>query len=387
MIRIPVILSVLVLTALRLFAGEPVYLEIKAKPGDAVYALFIRYRINNSECNLTCFREINNLPGDLGLIIDKSYKLPLLIYSYNSVSIRTTLGTNDLSLAKRIQAYNEDMLKKGLRNTDYRSDNMLWVPWDYLNCTSPKSEGATVTSLVSPILGEKYKNVSIKDNQLKGNVYYIVAGHGGPDPGAMGKYIGKTLCEDEYAYDVALRITRNLLEHGATVYVITRDKNDGIRDDAILDPDQDEVFYKNRKIPLNQISRLDLACSVINELYHENKSRGVKKQIAVNLHLDSRSSSQRVDMFFYHKSQSAEGEKLADILKNTITEKYRKYQKNRGYSGEVKSRNLHMLRKVIPVSVFIELGNIRNSADQKRFVIHDNRQAVANWLAEGLMKY
>jgi N-acetylmuramoyl-L-alanine amidase len=38
------------------------------------------------------------------------------------------------------------------------------------------------------------------------------------------------------------------------------------------------------------------------------------------------------------------------------------------------------------VAVFIELGNIRNPQDQKRFILEDNRQAVANWLTEGLMK-
>ena len=76
---------------------------------------------------------------------------------------------------------------------------------------------------------------------------------------------------------------------------------------------------------------------------------------------------------------------LIYTLRNTIEEKYNLYQKNRGYSGTVKSRNLHMLRETNAVAVFIELGNIRNSSDQKRFIIEDNRQAVANWLVDGLM--
>jgi N-acetylmuramoyl-L-alanine amidase len=44
-----------------------------------------------------------------------------------------------------------------------------------------------------------------------------------------------------------------------------------------------------------------------------------------------------------------------------------------------------MLRETHPVAIYAELGNIRNSRDQKRFIIEDNRQAVANWLCEGLM--
>jgi len=378
------ILVAAIMASTQLLAGGLIHVEIKARSGDATYLLFIKYELTPSGCNLDYFKEINKLPDDLNLMSDKVYKLPVLVYKYNSVSIRTTIGNNDLDLAKKIQAYNEAMLRKGLRNRDYREDNILWVPYDYMNCSTPSTSASSGT-MVCPILGESHKSVKIRDNRLADCVYYIVAGHGGPDPGAMGKYNGHTLCEDEYAYDIALRMTQNLLEHGATVYVINRDKNDGIRDASILEPDNDEVFYKNKRIPLNQVSRLDLACSVINELYQVNKKQGVKKQRVINLHLDSRSSGQRVDMFFYYKAASNEGKELAIGLKNTVEEKYNHHQKSRGYQGSVKSRNLHMLRKAIPVSVFIELGNIRNSVDQKRFILKENRQAVANWLVEGLM--
>ena len=70
--------------------------------------------------------------------------------------------------------------------------------------------------------------------RLRGRVYYIVGGHGGPDPVAVGVCYGKSLCEDEYAYDITLRTARNLMTHGATVYIITRDPNDGIRDEVSL---------------------------------------------------------------------------------------------------------------------------------------------------------
>jgi len=124
----------------------------------------------------------------------------------------------------------------------------------------------------------------------------------------------------------------------------------------------------------------------VNELYAEHKKNGNKKQLAINLHVDSRSSGQRIDMFFYYKPDDNKGQEIANTLRDKVEKKYNHHQKNRGYYGSVKSRNLHMLRKVIPTSVFIELGNIRNSADQKRFIVKENRQAVANWLVEGLME-
>ncbi len=368
-----------------LFADDFQYVKIRAKSGDATYLIFKKYKIEPSRCNLEHFREINKLPRDLSLTIDKVYKLPVVIFNYNSVNIRTTIDTNDFNLAKKIQAYNETMFNKGLKEKDYRKDNILWVPYDHLFC-KPKNDARSSASVEFSLLGEEYKMVDIKDQKLKDNIYYIIAGHGGPDPGAMGKYNGHTLCEDEYAYDIALRMAKKLLEHGATVYMITRDNNDGIRDESILEPDKDEVYYLNKTIPLNQIARLDLGCEIVNELYGEHKKQGEKKQLAINLHVDSRSTGERIDMFFYYKPGDNKGRDVATTMMNKIEDKYNHHQKNRGYYGSVKPRNLHMLRKVIPTSVFIELGNIRNSADQKRFIVKDNRQAVANWLVEGLME-
>ena len=34
---------------------------------------------------------------------------------------------------------------------------------------------------------------------------------------------------------------------------------------------------------------------------------------------------------------------------------------------------------------FIEIGNIRNTRDQKRILDPDNRQALANWICEGII--
>ena len=41
--------------------------------------------------------------------------------------------------------------------------------------------------------------------------FYLVSGHGGPDPGCIGKYRGKELHEDEYAYDIILHFDKALI--------------------------------------------------------------------------------------------------------------------------------------------------------------------------------
>ncbi len=385
--RQTILLIILSLFILPLYGQQGEYLTAELKAGEGAYSLLERHGLDRTGPTLDRFREINGL-SDLTLRRDIPYKLPVKVYTYNGTSIRSTIGINDYDQAVRIQKYNEGLVLAGIKSKDYREDRVLWVP-DILpeSGSAPAvAKDASGTRKKYPIFGKEYEEVEIKSEKLAGMVYYVVAGHGGPDPGAIVSYQGHTLSEDEYAYDISLRLARNLMEHSATVYMITRDENDGIRNDSFLPMDKDEVCYPDLEIPLNQIKRLDQRVDAINTLYRKHKSEGAGKQRAIIIHVDSRGKGERIDMFFYHNPRSSQGMELATILRNTIQEKYDLHQKGRGYSGTVKARNLHMLRETYPVAVYAELGNIRNPLDQRRFIIEDNRQAVANWLCEGLMR-
>ncbi|HPR31800.1 MAG TPA: N-acetylmuramoyl-L-alanine amidase [Prolixibacteraceae bacterium] len=249
---------------------------------------------------------------------------------------------------------------------------------------SPQVEQKNAESSVKyPIFGNEFGNVPIESNELSEAVYYLVSGHGGPDPGAIARYNGKTLCEDEYAYDITLRLARNLIMKGATVYMIIRDENDGIRNGWYLEPDKDEKCYPNLTIPINQNKRLIQRKDAVNLLYKKNKG---KYQRLLIIHVDSRSKGEKIDVFFYHDSRSEGGKKLCQNLLGTFDEKYNKHQPGRGYHGSVSSRNLLVLKYSWPIASFIELGNINHERDLKRFIVEDNRQALANWLTEGLQK-
>lgn len=173
-----------------------------------------------------------------------------------------------------------------------------------------------------PILGPDYETVTIKSKRLEGNVYYLVSGHGGPDPGAMAVYKGKSLAEDEYAYDITLRLARELLSHSATVYLIIRD-DDGIRNERILPLDRDEVAYPDLEIPLDQVKRLKQRVHIVNKLYKKHK--GSYQRLIVT-HIDSRSVGQNIDVFFYHHEKSKNGKRLAESIHKTFKAKYKKYQ-------------------------------------------------------------
>lgn len=199
--------------------------------------------------------------------------------------------------------------------------------------TDPKSAGKGKRTLSEPLFGKSHDRVKVTSDRLRGACFYIVSGHGGPDPGAIGRIGKKELHEDEYAYDVALRLARNLMQEGAEVRIIIRDAKDGIRDKKYLANSKRETCM-GATIPLNQVARLRQRCVQINELYEKDR-KNYKYCRAIFLHVDSRSKRQQTDVFFYHFKNSSIGKRLAGTMKETFESKYDKHQPNRGFTGTV----------------------------------------------------
>lgn len=232
------------------------------------------------------------------------------------------------------------------------------------------------------LFGNKYAEYTVKSNKLKGACFFLSSGHGGPDPGAIGKVDGYDLHEDEYAYDITLRLARSLMEEGATVYMIIQDAKDGIRDDRYLSNSKRETCM-GAAIPLNQLARLKQRTDKINSLSRQSKEN---YQRAVFVHLDSRSQKKQLDVFFYYSKSSPQGKKLANSMRKTFSDHYDKHQPNRGFTGTVSTRSLYVLDNSRPIGIYAELGNIQNAFDQRRFLQPDNRQALANWMCRGFIK-
>lgn len=397
------------------------YALCKVKPGENVESLLKRYLLTPHSCNINTFLEINNIKNKNLIYSGRVYKLPLAIKPYNGINIRSSVGISDYETAKKIEKLNLDLLDAGIRDQNFRDNKKIWVPISEFDCKDGSSDAfspAITDSLVNaaddsldnkatdivytptatelkrtgvktinvPLMGKGYDVVHIEDFSLAGQVFYIIGGHGGPDPGAVYKGTNHTLCEDEYAYDVALRLARNLMQHGAIVEIIVQDLDDGIRDDAILLCDTDERTLGIHEIPRDQKKRLRERVNVVNSLYEQYKKKGYKIHKAIEIHVDSRSKHLRQDVFFYYNKNNANSKVLAENVQGVFAAKYDKHQKNRGYHGHVEDRGIYMVRNVKPDMVFVELANITNEADQKRLLINTNRQALANWLFEGLRK-
>ncbi|MBK9012961.1 MAG: N-acetylmuramoyl-L-alanine amidase [Saprospiraceae bacterium] len=382
--------------------AELEFYQTKALPGDGVYSLLRRYNLDRNSCNISKFYAINDLKNGAILKVGTAYWLPIFIYAFDGKTIRTSVGIKDWQTAKTIETFNDSMLKDGYRKESFKKDKQLWVPYHLLNCPAVDVKKGTLNDTASngevnlaiepsgnrryPIFGKKYEHVPLKDNALAGKVFFIESGHGGPDPGAMAKVGKHMVCEDEYAYDVALRVVRKLTEHGATAYMITRDRNDGIRDDEYLVCDKDEVVWGNEAIFRGQRTRLFQRSDVINQLYEKHKKQGVKDvdQKLIVIHVDSRGKGQQTDLFFYYHPDDKQGKSLATTMHDSMEKNYKKVNKKRGYKGTVTARDLHMLRETKVPAAYIELGNIKHATDQKRLFLASNRQLIADWLFDGM---
>ncbi|MDC6405399.1 MULTISPECIES: N-acetylmuramoyl-L-alanine amidase family protein [Maribacter] len=296
-------------------------------------------------------------------------------------------GVNPYEYYHEFVDINLDNLRDSVHLYEGRTYAIPKVPLDTIpvvdSIQRQAKEVKEVEAKTYDIFGEKHKTVLSKSERLKGAIYYLVSGHGGPDPGAMAVYAGKSISEDEYAYDITLRLAKELLGHGASVYIIIRDENDGIREERILEMDRDEVAYPDKVIPLNQRDRLQQRVDIVNDLYKQNK--GAYQRLIVT-HVDSRSVGQNIDVFFYHHEKSQNGKRLAESIHKTFEAKYKQYQPNRTYSGTFEDRtSLFLVKKTHPAMTFIEIGNIRNEKDQRRILDPDNRQALAKWISEGVI--
>lgn len=196
------------------------------------------------------------------------------------------------------QAYYREFLRLNEKKLKGKKELILGVRY----VLPPLKEGGeqSVTAkkrqIKEPLFGKKLSHVDVTGSSLDGACFYIVSGHGGPDPGAIGRLNGHELHEDEYAYDVALRLARNLMQEGAEVHIIIQDKKDGIRNDNYLKNSKRETCMGD-PIPLNQVERLKQRCVKINELYRKDRQK-YKYCRSVFLHVDSRSKRAQTDVFF-----------------------------------------------------------------------------------------
>jgi N-acetylmuramoyl-L-alanine amidase len=214
-----ILLLLMIIPHSTLFDQNFEYLSAKPRRGDGLYLFFQRYAIPYTQQMQKKFRAMNH--GKFGkngvLLLHNSYQLPIHIRTFNGKTIRSSINNNDYNYAKMIEQYNDRMHRLGVKSEDFRKDRILWIPLFKVTETTKLYDNKVADNEPSPVIeknydifGKDHKKVIIKSNELSGCIYYLVCGHGGPDPGAIGRSGGFELHEDEYAYDVTFEIRQKI---------------------------------------------------------------------------------------------------------------------------------------------------------------------------------
>lgn len=213
----------------------------------------------------------------------------------------------------------------------------------------------------------------------------VDAGHGGKDPGAIGR---TGLREKEVVLDIAKRLKRTLQRDGMKV-IMTRDKDEFIElgeRTQIASRSRGDLFVSihANSSPARNVQGLevfllrDLGALEKNEAQRKENHRLLFNNLAMEN--DSRDLENIIaDMLYTHKQR--ESRSVATHL-STKTAKLAKI-KNRG----VKQSRFFVLRNTLIPAILVEVGFLSNPKEEQLLRTTMYRQRIAEALAESIMDY
>ena len=190
---------------------------------------------------------------------------------------------------------------------------------------------------------------------LSGKIIVIDPGHGGNDAGAIGP---TGVMEKNVTLKVALEVQRLLEAEGAKV-VMTRDT------DRTVSP---------KGAAASDIEELGARCDVANR---------VNADIFISIHADSftRPEARGTTGYYYSKSTSGKGQKLADCIRRNLVEQLG--TPSRG----TQPCNFYVVKHTDMPATLIELGFISNKDEEKLLNSDEGVKKAAQAILDGIEDY
>ena len=194
-----------------------------------------------------------------------------------------------------------------------------------------------------------------KITALSGKIIVIDPGHGGNDAGAIGP---TGVMEKNVTLKVALELRKLLEAEGARV-VLTRDKDS-------------TVSAKGAKA--SDIEELGARCEVANQ---------IGADIFISIHADSftRPEARGTTGYYYGKSTSGRGQKLADCIRRNLVEQLG--TPSRG----TQPCNFYVVKNTDMPATLIELGFISNKEEEKLLDSKEGVMKAAQGIFDGIEDY
>ena len=202
------------------------------------------------------------------------------------------------------------------------------------------------------------KSVEVNFLPISNRIIGIDPGHGGIDPGAVGK--DGTL-EDEINLKIALKLKR-LIEQSGGIVIMTRITDEGL--------------YSENAKTLRQMKTEDL---------HKRKEiiNNANCEIFISIHLNSFTKGNYYGAQTFYKKDSEESLRLAKIiqeeLKNILDKNNRRQPQDRD--------DVFLLNEIEVPTTLVECGFLSNKEEEKLLNTEDYQEKIAWAIYIGIMNY
>lgn len=186
---------------------------------------------------------------------------------------------------------------------------------------------------------------------LTGKVVTIDPGHGGRDPGT----IYQNILEKNLNLEISLKLEKELLKQGATVYMIRRS-----------DIDLSSIYDPNKK-------RGDLYRRLL--LIKENKS-----DLYISIHINWYENSKYKGAEVLYNSINKNNKILAEEIMN-------QFKDNLNSNRNIHSTDLYLYKNTTVPGVLVECGYLSNYQERKLLVDEEHQKNIAKAITRGIINY
>lgn len=256
-------------------------------------------------------------------------------------------------------------------------------------------DGSQLLQAYQADLADRFEKVRDRPRPLKGWHIMLDPGHGGRDPGAIvsnkdGRNREVHVVEDEYVYDMTMRVMERLVLYGAEVDLTVLSPNHLTRDNVPADEtfvnEQNEVYndevYNRKKDPLVRPGSHNIQRRVMVANRSLKGSRR-DRSLFISLHADNSPSRPKGPLVIYQKKGAR-----YDKASKRFAEFVGKSLDHPSVPSQIGSRNLAVLRdNRSRAEILIEIRNISFVGDAWALRFHGKRQEDAERIVKGVLDY